>query len=110
MIAGQRIAMGGREWVVPPLNLAAWRKHKPLLDMMMAGDLGEQQATERLEEIADLAYLALRRNYPTLTVEQFEEHADFLAMPQIIALAMGVPESMQAGKTPGVAAAPTGTS
>jgi hypothetical protein len=104
-IPGQKVQMGPYTWTVPPLNVAAWKKHGELLKAMTGGTFDANNSISQFEEIADLVYLILRRNYPDLPLDQFEDMADINKLPEIITAAMSVPEALRGKAT---AATPTG--
>ncbi|HZT90207.1 MAG TPA: hypothetical protein VFA12_19730, partial [Stellaceae bacterium] len=74
MIPGVQIAMGGREWIVPPLTLGQMRRLLP--QIMRLKDFGAGLGGEEIEVIVELVTAALKRNYPDMTAEEVEELVD----------------------------------
>jgi len=70
------VTLGGREFVVPPLNLKALRKLAPKIQMLAA--IGDVPTDEQLEAVASVVHSALVRNYPDMTQEEVEDALDLL--------------------------------
>ena len=64
MIDGQRITLGGREFVAPPVPFACMRRF---------ADVFEGRASPTVEVMADIVFAALKRNYPDLEQKVFED-------------------------------------
>jgi hypothetical protein len=106
LLPGRAVPMGPYVWAVPPLNVRLWKAYKPLLAMMAEGKITGESAFEHFEQMSELAFELLRRNYTQLTLEAFDDLASITALPDIIVAAMEVPASLQGKAT---AASPTGT-
>lgn len=78
MIPGTTIKLGETKYLVPPLNFAAMKKHKAFIASCMKGDIDPAKFLEDgdFERISDIAFLAIKRNYPKVTVEEIEENLD----------------------------------
>ncbi len=74
MIPGVMIAMGGRDWIVPPLTLGQLRRLMPQVQRLSA--LGASMGAEELGIVLDVVTSALQRNYPDLTPETLAELID----------------------------------
>lgn len=74
MIPGIEIAMGGQEWLVPPLTLGQLRRLMPKVQQLAEIDasMGEAQVGILVEIVA----AALQRNYPDVTPETVESLLD----------------------------------
>ena len=74
MIPGVTIAMGGRDWLVPPLTLGQLRRLMPKVRQLteIGASMGEAQIAVLIEIVAT----ALQRNYPDATVETVENLLD----------------------------------
>jgi hypothetical protein len=74
MIPGVTIAMGGRDWLVPPLTLGQLRRLMPKVRQLSEIDasMGEVQIGVLVEIVAS----ALRRNYPDATADVVENLLD----------------------------------
>jgi hypothetical protein len=89
---GQKIELQNMTLVIPPLNFAILRKQEGLkkLKTVMNGFKNAQKdgdfelAEETLLEAAELIWMAAKRNYPDLTLEQIEEGLDFSNAVKII--------------------------
>ena len=76
MIPGITIAMGGRDWLVPPLTLGQLRRLMPKVRQLteMGAPMGEAQIGVLVEIVAT----ALQRNYPDATVDMVENLVSFV--------------------------------
>ena len=102
MIAGVTIAMGGADWVVPPLTLGQLRRLMPRIEEL--GDLGRPMAEPQLTVLVDIVAAALQRNYPDMTADLVEELLDLgNAAPVLAAVLTG------SGLKPGEIAAVAGS-
>src|SRR6516225_3481417 len=74
MLPGVTIAMGGRDWQVPPLTLGQLRRLMPKVRQLteIGASMGETQITVLVEIVA----AAMQRNYPEATVEMVENLLD----------------------------------
>lgn len=64
MLDGTNITLGGREFVAPPAPFSVMRKYADIFN-------GRQQPDVMM--MADVVLVAIKRNYPDLTQEEFEE-------------------------------------
>src|SRR5271157_4435277 len=73
MIPGITIAMGGNDWVVPPLTLGQLRRLMPVVDKITVGaDMGD----EAIAAVSEIVAAALSRNYPDMTPQRVEDLLD----------------------------------
>jgi hypothetical protein len=74
MIAGATVAMGGREWTIPPLTLGQLRRLMPKIRQLSEPEerIGETQ----IAVIVEIVAAALQRNYPDVTEEMVESLLD----------------------------------
>lgn len=74
MLPGVTIAMGGRDWLVPPLTLGQLRRLMPKVRQLSEIDasMGETQIGVLVEIVA----AALQRNYPEATADMVENLLD----------------------------------
>jgi hypothetical protein len=105
MIPGVKLVLGDTEYTVPPLPFNAIKKHKAFLDRAMQGKIDQATIADDLESMADVVYLALRRNYPELTAERLGEQLDlrnvqaaFVATIEAMTLGLSVGETKPAGR------------
>lgn len=88
MIPGKTLQLAGRDWVVPPINFAALKKHRALIAEMRAGSVELTDAQQ--DAMLDLIYLALRRNYPDITPEEVDDMIDLANMQPVFEAIMSV--------------------
>jgi hypothetical protein len=81
-LTGVPLKLGGADYVLPPLNLAALEKYWALIESW-----GEPPASlvGRLSEGAELLHAALVRNYPELTLAEVKEGLDLANFPAALA-------------------------
>lgn len=72
MIPGVTIAMGGRDWLVPPLTLGQLRRLGPKIDQLTT-DAGAAMGEAAIAALVDIVTAALSRNYPEVTAQQVED-------------------------------------
>jgi hypothetical protein len=68
------IAMGGREWTVPPLTLGQLRRLMPKVRQLT--EIGAQMGESQIEVLVEIVAAALQRNYPEMTPEAVEDLLD----------------------------------
>jgi len=89
MIPGTNVTLGGQKYLIPPLNFAALKKHKPFLIRAMKGVVDPTTIDDQdFDVMFDLVYLALKRNYPALTEEVLGDQLDLgniqIVMPALM--------------------------
>ena len=93
MIIGQEIKLGETTFVCPPAPFACVRKYEDIFN-------GKSDAT--LNQMSDILFASLKRNYPELEQEQFEFHnldiANFRDAFQIC-LSVNQPQGAEPGKS-----------
>lgn len=97
MIEGKTIRMGGKDWIVPPLNFRALKRFQKEIGSL---NLAELAQSEKVEEIV---LAALNRNYPDLTLDELQDMLDMGNVIEVTMAVMGV-SGLEARK-PGEAAA-----
>jgi hypothetical protein len=85
-IEGSSIRMGGRSWIVPPLNFKAVKRLRPKLLKLNLDSFNE----ESLEAVTEVVHAALVRNYPDVTLDQVEEWVDLRNAPVVIEAVLNV--------------------
>jgi hypothetical protein len=65
MVEGKTITLGGREFVLPPIPFGVFRKYKQVFST---------GGTIDVDVMADGIFSALKRNYPDITQEDFEDN------------------------------------
>jgi hypothetical protein len=74
MIPGVRIAMGGNDWVVPPLTVGQLRRLLPKVQTL--SEVGAAMGEEQIATLLDIVATALQRNYPDRTPERVADLLD----------------------------------
>lgn len=103
-IKGIPLPLGGKTYIVPPLNLGALERLQERLTSFTGGIDQESVST-----VLDAAHSALLRNYPDLTRDQVAEVVDVANMAEVMEAVMDVSglkrKAIEAG---GAAGEPTG--
>lgn len=103
MIEGIKVNMGGKDWIVPPLNLKALRRLGPKLKTV--GEGGE----EAMGTIVETVHAALQRNYPDISIDEVEDMVDTSNMQDLMQAIMnssGLKKTDGAGSGEVTAASP----
>jgi hypothetical protein len=74
MIPGVSVAMGGQEWMVPPLTLGQLRRLMPQVRQLT--EIGASMGEEQIWVLVDIVTVALQRNYPDMTQDKVENLLD----------------------------------
>jgi hypothetical protein len=83
------MTIGAKTYLVPPLNIAAFKKHKAFLDRVMQGGVDPASAgQDDLDSIFDLIFLALKRNYKELDEAALAEDIDLGNLQPLFAAVM----------------------
>jgi hypothetical protein len=82
---GVKITLGGREFVVPPLNFKSLRKFLPHIQAVQT----ESDPEKMMDLYEEILQSALARNYPEITKEELDEVLDFSNIQEVFAAIMG---------------------
>ena len=74
MIPGVAVAMGGHDWVVPPLTLGQLRRLMPQVRQLT--EIGASMGEAQIAVLVDIVTAALQRNYPEMTPGEVENLLD----------------------------------
>jgi hypothetical protein len=74
MIPGVVVAMGGEDWIVPPLTLGQLRRLMPKVRQLT--EIGASMGEAQIAVLIDIVAAALQRNYPETTPEKVENLLD----------------------------------
>ncbi len=88
LIDGELIKIGGKEFVMPPLNFGRLKKLKPELEILRAADNCNTLENEVLDAEITIIHSALTRNYPDITREQVEDLIDLRNVHSIMPAVM----------------------
>ena len=74
MLPGVTIAMGGRDWLVPPLTLGQLRRLMPKVRQLT--EIGVLIGETQISVLVEIVTVALQRNYPEATADMVENLLD----------------------------------
>jgi hypothetical protein len=74
MVPGVTVAMGGQDWIVPPLTLGQLRRLMPKVRQLT--EIGASMGEPQISVLVDIVTAALKRNYPEMTTDQVENFLD----------------------------------
>ena len=74
MLPGVTIAMGGQDWLVPPLTLGQLRRLMPKVRQFT--EIGASMGETQISVLVEIVTAALQRNYPEATAEMVENLLD----------------------------------
>jgi len=74
MLPGVTIAMGGRDWLVPPLTLGQLRRLMPKVRQLT--EIGASMGETQIGVLVEIVAAALQRNYPEATADMVENLLD----------------------------------
>ncbi len=90
LIDGTTIKLGGKTYVIPPLNFARLKKLREELSILSAANTsGIGMSPELLDASITVILSALNRNYPDMTRDEVEELIDLRNMQEIMAAITG---------------------
>ena len=104
MIPGVMVAMGGRDWTVPPLTLGQLRRLMPKVRQLT--EIGAQMDETQIEVLVEIVAAALQRNYPDMTAETVENLLDLGNAGAVLHAVLTGSGLRPREQTPGEAAAP----
>ncbi|MGA8382964.1 MAG: hypothetical protein WB710_17705 [Stellaceae bacterium] len=104
MIPGVMVAMGGRDWTVPPLTLGQLRRLMPKVRQLT--DIGAQMDETQIEVLVEIVAAALQRNYPDMMAETVENLLDLGNAGAVLHAVLTGSGLRPREQTPGEAAAP----
>jgi hypothetical protein len=103
MIPGVTIAMGGRDWLVPPLTLGQLRRLMPKVRELT--EIGAGMGEAQIGVLVEIVAAALQRNYPEATPDLVENLLD-LGNASGVLNAVLTGSGLKPGDSLGEAAAP----
>jgi hypothetical protein len=74
MLPGVTIAMGGRDWLIPPLTLGQLRGLMPKVRQLT--EIGVSMGETQISVLVEIVTVALQRNYPEATADMVENLLD----------------------------------
>lgn len=76
MIDGITINLGGKDYIIPPLNFKALKNIQADIEGLSKKDEGAFVSSEKIKNIINIIYFAMLRNYPEITKEEIEDFVD----------------------------------
>ena len=117
MIPGVAVAMGGQDWIVPPLTLGQLRRLMPKVRQLT--EIGASMGEAQINVLIDIVTAALQRNYPETTPDKVENLLDLGNASAVLnavltgsGLKLGGPamgEASAPGTSPGASSASAGS-
>lgn len=87
LIPGVIVEMGGTEYTIPPLNFSAIKKLSSKLATLK--DMGEGLPDdEQIDTMIEIIHLAVKRNYPDVTVDEVADMLDMSNAMQAVGAIM----------------------
>ena len=74
MFPGVTIAMGGQDWIVPPLTLGQLRRLMPKVRQLT--EIGASMGETQIGVLVEIVAAALQRNYPEATADMVDNLLD----------------------------------
>jgi hypothetical protein len=74
MIPGVEVAMGGQNWLIPPLTLGQLRRLMPKVRQLT--EIGASMGEPQIGVLVEIVAAALQRNYPEMTMDTVENLLD----------------------------------
>jgi len=87
---GDKVTIGDREFVVPPLTFKQIRNLEPQIKLMGSGDIRPGETQEKFNALITVVHAALSRNYPQLSRDDLEDLIDLSNVLPVVNAVMGV--------------------
>jgi hypothetical protein len=85
---GVKVRVGSLDLIVPALSMKQARQFKPLIEKFPEF-ITRNPTDEEEAETVKLIHAAITRNYPDLTLDQFEDELDLNALPLLTQAVLG---------------------
>jgi hypothetical protein len=86
MIPGKEVEIGGTTYTLPPINVKSARKHKEFLSNLATDGCGRLPRISAVEEMVDIVFESLIRNYPAANWAQIEAAMDCAKLVEVSAV------------------------
>lgn len=87
LLEGTKMNLGGREFIVPPLNIRGLRLLGPKFDSItkacMGAGVSALLSVEVLDDMMEVIHTAIVRNYPNVTKDELEDLVDLDTLPKL---------------------------
>lgn len=102
-VAGTWVEMGGKSYLVPPLNFKGLRQVEEDLKVLASIKLegGALPSDDQVKSLCKVIKASIVRNYPNVTLEELEDLVDFGNLPQLILAVMKASGLVQKEGAPG---------
>jgi hypothetical protein len=98
---GETVIMGGKEWILPPLNFRQLKNMQGTLEVLMGKERKSLFAIfrkrtifsdqlDRSRAVIKIIHTALTRNYPKLKLKEVEEMIDNKSIETLVKAVMGI--------------------
>ena len=104
MIPGVAVAMGGQDWIVPPLTLGQLRRLMPKVRQLT--EVGASMGEAQINVLIDIVTAALQRNYPETTPDNVENLLDLGNASAVLNAVLVKPGGAAMGEAPAPGASP----
>jgi|SRR5271166_1953394 len=104
MIPGVTVAMGGQDWLVPPLTLGQLRRLMPKVRQLT--EIGSSMGEAQIGVLVEIVASALQRNYPDVTTDKVENLLDLGNASAVLNAVLTGSGLKPRGNPPGEAVAP----
>jgi len=84
-IDGEKLILGGREFIVPPINLKRLKNLLPLIESLTK----ETDTLKQMDGTSQILHAALSRNYPEITLDEVEEMIDLGNFMSVLKAVLG---------------------
>jgi hypothetical protein len=92
LIAGAKVILGGKEWIVPPLTIAQVQERWADIEKISgANDVLWKFTPEKVTAFLDVVLAAMSRNYPDLTRDNLAEMLDLGNALIVLRAVLGAP-------------------
>jgi hypothetical protein len=82
LLDGIKVNVGGRELIIPPLNLRALRKLKEKIKLLEK--MNTVPGEEEIDALLDIVTSAVQRNYPEITRDNLEDLVDLANLQEVV--------------------------
>lgn len=87
---GIKVTIGGKDFIVAPLNLARIKKLRTELEAVQGFKGSKTLTDEQINIYVSIIHSALTRNYPDMTREEVEDMVDLVNLGPIFQAIMGI--------------------
>lgn len=90
LLEGVKVDLGGKSFIIPPLNMKSLRILGPKFTALQAALAGGAMSldNETIDTLVDTIHSAMIRNYPSITRDEIEDLVDLGSLPQVFQAVM----------------------